>query len=82
MKKNYFTLGVFISTAFDTVDHDILIKKLNQHGVKGNNILHWLKSYLHDCKQYITFLNKCTAFENTTCGIQFPTDDQKFGMTF
>ena len=42
-EKNYFTLGVFIDfwKAFDAVDHHILIKKLNQCGVKGNNIYHY-----------------------------------------
>ena len=51
-EKKHFTLGVFIdlSKAFDTVDHHILIKKLNQYGVKGNNI-RWFKNYLHNSKQ-------------------------------
>ena len=37
--KNFFTLGVFIglSNAFDTVDHEILISKLEKHRVLGNN---------------------------------------------
>ena len=62
--KNHFTLGVFIdlSTAFDTVE------KPNQYGVKGNNI-RLFNSYLHNRKQYITFTNKCTAFENKTCSV-------------
>ena len=37
--KNKFTLGVFI----DTVDHDILLKKLSIYGIINNN-LNWLKS--------------------------------------
>ena len=57
-----------LSKAFDTVDHHILIKKLNKYGVKGNNI-HWFKSCLHNHKQYITFNNKCTPFKNITCGV-------------
>ena len=62
--KNHFTLGVFIdlSTAFGTVE------KPNQYGVKGNNI-RLFNSYLHNRKQYITFTNKCTAFENKTCSV-------------
>ena len=42
-----------LSKAFDTVDHVILIKKLNHYGVKGKNLL-WFKSYLNNRRQFIT----------------------------
>ena len=43
--KNHFTLGVFmdLSKASDTVDHVILIKKLDHYCVKERDLL-WFKS--------------------------------------
>ena len=45
--RNKYTLRIFIdlSKAFDTVDHTILIDKLNLSGIK-NNSLKWFSSYL------------------------------------
>ena len=51
-ERNQFTLGIFIdlSKAFDTVDHKILISKLKNYGVRGNN-LKLFESYLNNRKQ-------------------------------
>ena len=67
--KNKFILGVFIdlSKAFDTVDHDILLKKLSIYGIKNNN-LNWLKSYLQR-KQYISFAENKTETLQIRCGV-------------
>ena len=53
-EKGKYTLGVFIdhSKALDTVDHQILIKKLQYYGIDGT-ALKWFKSYLSNRKQYI-----------------------------
>ena len=69
-EKNYFTLGVFIglSKAFDTVDHQILISKLNDYGIEGNN-LNWFKNYLQKCKQYLILNKYETSFGSIKCGV-------------
>ncbi|XP_065645688.1 uncharacterized protein LOC136076146 [Hydra vulgaris] len=65
-----YTLGVFIdlSKAFDTVDHDILIEKLELYGVLNNNLL-WFKNYLSNRKQYIVYKENETGNKVITCGV-------------
>ena len=52
--QNKYTLGAFIdlSKAFDTVDHNILIDKLNSYGIKNNSLM-WFLSYLSNRKQFV-----------------------------
>ena len=54
-KKGEYTLGVFkdFSKAFDTVDHQILIKRLQCYGIDGT-ALNWFESCLSNRKQYIS----------------------------
>ena len=65
-----FVCGVFIDLekAFDTVNHAILLKKLDFYGIRGLSN-QWLTSYLSDRKQCVKFKNSSSKFQNVTCGV-------------
>ena len=68
--QNKYTLVVFIdlSKAFDTVDLNILIDKLNLYGIK-NNRLKCFSSYLSNRKQFILAGATKTSNLDITCGV-------------
>ena len=51
-KKISAVLFMDLKSAFDTVDHNILIKKLDHYGFR-NNVLDLLTSYLTNRKQFV-----------------------------
>jgi hypothetical protein len=56
------------SKAFDTVNHRILIKKLESLGFSGN-ILNWIASYLTDRTQIVRFLDNLSEPVQVTSGV-------------
>ena len=50
-----YVIGVYIDfkKSFDLVSHDILLQKLQHHGI-GGLALNWFSSYLHDRKQFVS----------------------------
>ena len=69
-EKDQYTLGVFIdlSKVFDTVDHKILIAKLENYGINRTNLL-WFKSYLENRKQFIQYDISNTSYKSIICGV-------------
>ena len=57
LDKSEFALGIYldIQKAFDCVDHEILLKKLEYYGIRGK-AKDWFISYLNNRQQYV-FVN-------------------------
>lgn len=62
--------GVFydLSKAFDLVDHDIMLEKLQFYGVRGVE-LNLFKSYLNNRKQYVVLNNSKSSLGNVEHGV-------------
>ena len=62
--------GIFIDLrkAFDTVNHKILLDKLEHYGIRGN-LLNWFHSYLTDRKQFVSINGQNSDLMDITCGV-------------
>jgi retron-type reverse transcriptase len=65
-----FSVGVFIdlSKAFDTLNHDILLNKLEFYGVRGIT-LELFKSYLNNRRQFVFYNGASSCLKQIVCGV-------------
>ena len=68
--KGNFTSVTFIDLikAFDTVNHEILLKKIYLCGIKDKELC-WFRSYLSHRKQCCKTGGRISTFEDITCGV-------------
>ena len=73
LDKGNFACGIFIDLhkAFDTVNHGVLLSKLNHYGITGV-AFDWFKSYLSDRTQYTMINNERSKIQSIKYGAQCP----------
>ena len=65
-----FLCGVFIDLqkAFDTLDHNISLEKIQQYGIRG--IAHqWFKSYLENRKHFVSISGTESELASVNYGV-------------
>ena len=70
MDLKRFTCGIFLDLkkAFDTVNHSILLKKLNHCGIRGI-INDWFSSYLLGRSQVTEIDSNLSTITTISCGV-------------
>lgn len=70
LERNSVTVSLYldISKAFDTVDHSILLDKLQKYGFRGT-ILHWFSSYLSNRNQRVRIGDSLSSPQNISSGV-------------
>ena len=70
MDSNEIPINVYLylSKAFDTLDHNILLHKLCHYEIRGT-CLALLKSYLSERKQFVEFIGGKSSLANITTGV-------------
>ena len=69
LENGEFVAGIYLdfSKAFDTVDHSILLMKLEYHSIHGISY-DWFKSYLAGRKQDVTYNGTSSSTKVIKCG--------------
>ena len=70
LDEGYIGCEIFVDLqiAFDTVDHEILLAKLNHYGIRGISN-DWFRSYLSDRQQYISINGYDSGLTKLNCDV-------------
>ena len=70
LDKNKFCAGVFVDLkkAFDTVDHHILLQKLEHYGIRGV-ANEWFSSYLKNRARFVSIGNVSSTIKELLTGV-------------
>ena len=70
VKQGEIAVGVFcdLSKAFDTLDHEILLSKLDHYGIRGK-WLSWIRSYLTNRQQFVDMDGVKSSLSPITVGV-------------
>ena len=70
LENGDYVIGLFLdfSKAFDTINFDMLLDKLDHYGIRGCS-LDWFRSYLTDRKQYVYYNGVSSTMRTTSCGV-------------
>ena len=70
LDKNKLVFSIFLDfqKAFDSVDHTILLSKLNFYGIRGH-AHDWFRSYLANRKQFVTIDNSSSKLRQIEYGV-------------
>ena len=67
-KESAYCIFLDFAKAFDTVNHEILLKKLHHYGIRGTP-LNWFKSYLFDRQQLKEINDTLSDIDYIKCGV-------------
>ena len=70
LDNHHYSIGVFLdlSKAFDTIDHGILIGKLQHYGIRGV-AANWIHNYLSNRSQYVCITDVNSGISPIKCGV-------------
>ncbi len=67
-KESVIAMYCDLSRAFDTINYNILFKKLQYYGIRGQ-ALEWFRSYLTNRQQFVTYGNTNSLTKSVNLGV-------------